>query len=384
MLTLTARLIFLTVMLVVLMFAATAAPSFKVTGLALERFESQGGPVVVGPDQASMVNARLGELTKTLNYLVENNSAAVRWGGYDDLQKRITKVEVTSAHEIQNLEAAQLAAAIRIDTLNSRLEQAQASLANASGATGNIAAQVGTVTDHMDKLMATVSTIGNDITQFSLWKDVINDAERINKGIRAKLSGSTTDRAVIVPSSNTGFLAIDATVPNKTHFMRAADHHELVVGQMDDAGAPLPGGYDLAIDGDPGTHRAVVLGPLGGGTMPTAALAARQGVSGQGGELLLASLEPTRQVRHFGARHVFDVNTGRMATTQAPYTGTSHIHGNMLSATEVGPNRKTALTIDADGVHLDRHTLKSTPEGDLLVCDRQSPDKCQTVFNHSM
>ncbi|KAG2424966.1 hypothetical protein HXX76_014124 [Chlamydomonas incerta] len=338
-----------------------------------------------GPDTggdgngATMVTARLADMQATLSQLVENNSAGARWGGYDDLLKRVTRVEVSSSSNAQDLEAAQLAAAVRIDALGNRVNQVQQSAAGASGDVGNVAAQVGTVAGHMDRLMATVDSISNDVSQFQQWQQMINDAERINRGIRTKLSGSTPERAVVVPSSNSGFLAIDASVPNKTHLIRAADHHELLIGQMDDSGAPLPGGYDVAVDGDPATHRVVALGPLGGGTMSTGALASRQGADGQA-EVLLASLEPQRQVRHFGPRHVFDVSTGRMPTAAASYSGTSYAHGSMLAATSVGPNRKTAMVVDGEGLHLERHTIRATPAGDLLVCDSQSPDTCQTLF----
>ncbi|KAG2422443.1 hypothetical protein HXX76_016013 [Chlamydomonas incerta] len=251
-----------------------------------------------GPDTggdgngATMVTARLADMQATLSQLVENNSAGAR--GYDDLLKRVTRVEVSSSSNAQDLEAAQLAAAVRIDALGNRVNQVQQSGAGASGDVGNVAAQVGTVAGHMDRLMVTVDSISNDVSQFQQWQRVINDAERINRGIRAKLSGSTPERAVVVPSSNSGFLAIDASIPNKTHLIRAADHHELLIGQMDDSGAPLSGGYDVAVDGDPATHRVVALGPLGGGTMSTGALASRQGADGQA-EVLLASLEPQRQ-----------------------------------------------------------------------------------------
>lgn len=344
-----------------------------------EAFE-EADPVL---QQASLLNKNIAALTDSVKQLpartATTNTPEVQagmWDRYSELQGRMNRLEASKEDSLRDLYGNQMMTDMKVESLIQDVR-----------ARGNVEMVAAQVPADVDRLRQTVMDISNNMEGIQKWREVMDLANEYNTSMRESIMMDTKSNIIVMyPGSTNGFTPKDASdLPpfvgfstkevNRTHILRSQDHHEMVFAQAYGADGFDDLGVDAVIDGRPGQYHSMALGPLEG-RAPSAVIGTQiSSRTGDGEELVIAKAGPGGRIRQHADSHVFDV-----ATAPNPVqVGEGYYAGAVMRASESDARKKTMLRVDKDGVHMDRHMLRSTDQGDLLVCERAAPDRCTTL-----
>lgn len=368
--------VFLAVVLTIIMALIGILASFKTS--TSESFE-EADPVL---QQASLLNKNIAALSESVRQLPSRTSAESMstpeaqssvWNRYSELQARMNNLEATREDSLRDLYGNQMMTDLKVENLIHEVRTQQ----------GNTSSHAASAPE-LDRLRQSVMDVSNNVDSMNSWKSMMDNADVLNKKIRESvISDAASSTLTFVPkgirddlmTSVPPFVSISTAQSNRTSILRSQDHHELILGQASEPTSYDELGVDAIVDGRPGEYHSFAFGPLTG-KAPSAILGTRTGVrAGDPEELVIAKMGTGGRIRQHAESHVFDVAT---APNSVP-DGTSYYAGAAMKASESDARRKTMLRVEKDGVHVDKHILRSTDAGDLLVCERAVPDKCTTV-----
>jgi hypothetical protein len=368
------------IILTVIIGLITIISSFKTQQKSKEHFKD-GETTNEFIQQATMLNRNIAHLTDTVKNMppqktVYTDAGTTVWDRYADLQSRMNQIEISKNDSFKDLYGNQLETSMKVDSLQKQFEHLHNNINNSSLSSNvmQMNSSVDVVNKQVQKLTSDIIDISSNISNFDKWKDIINNAENMNMALRKNFSKSSNERFVIQPNETGGFLAIDASIPNKTYMLRSKENHEFYIGQADNPSSNANMSVDLMIDGKPSDYHSIAFGSLA--ETSSGIIGTRNGAKNE--ELLLAKIGKEGPIRHFAQQHIFDIGTSKIGLTDNTYASSG-----VMKSTELNANKKTMMIVDNEGVHLNRHTIKSTDDGELVVCDRKAPTNCKSIFSIS-